>query len=108
MDSADEGAGGVWEAPGAVWEPPGPEGPTGRDGLEPVSEADEGLTPEGPVAVGFPGMAGTVEVWIWVEEVLVYLVVVLEADEQSKETVGMVTPQVEEALGILSPDWPDG
>lgn len=41
--------------------------------------------------------------WVWV-----YLVVVLEADEQSKETVGMEMPQVEEALGTLSPDWPDG
>lgn len=64
VDSADEGVGGVWEATGVVCEAPGPEGPTGREGLEPVSEGDEGLTPEGPVAVGLPGMvAGAVEVW---------------------------------------------
>lgn len=108
VDSADEGVGGVWETTVVVCEPP-PEGPTGgKDGLEPVSEADEGLPTGGPVAVGLPGVCGTEEVLIWLVEVLVYLVVVLEADEQSKETVGIETPQVEEALGILSPDWPEG
>lgn len=76
--------------------------------MGPVSEGDVVLTPEGPVAVGLPGTDDTEEVLVWVEWVWVYLVVVLEADEQSKETVGMEIPQVEEALGTLSPDWPDG
>lgn len=33
---------------------------------------------------------------------------VLEAEPQAKEMVGMLMEQVEEALGMLSPVWPEG
>lgn len=107
VDSADEGAGGVWEATMVVLEP-GPEGPAEPVGLTPVSEGEEGLPPLGPVGVAWPGTVCAEVVLICVEWVWVYLVVVLEADEQSKETVGMEIPQVEEAEGMLLPDWPVG
>lgn len=61
------------------------------------------------IEVDWAGTEFTDVVWIWEAELEVEeRTTVLDAELQSKDMVGMDTLQVDEALGIEEPVWPDG